>query len=121
MNKEALNKANIILWALVPFIIFSWFRWDNNRFDWLMQFEVWAIRMLAFPIFVLVFFRKSKAFVYYAILTLLTFVSNVSDMGFIDEYDKFFLSIKVALTAMIVWYLIKQWIEERKENDKIFN
>lgn len=103
---KILNKAYVIIGLLIPFIIFTWFRWSDAKFDWLMQFTVWNIRMLAFPISLLMFFWKDKILRTYFLLTFITFFSNISDLGFADHYDYFFLTIKVVITIRLIYLLI---------------
>lgn len=118
MDKKQFEDISYkILFVLIILIIPTWFRYGESTLDWLITFESWGFRMLAFPVLVLFFLRKEKSFWLYLSLILLTFISNVSDLGFIDQYDTFFLTIKIVITLNIFYLLYKR---HKGKKDEIF-
>lgn len=110
-ESEFSEKAHFILVVVMLLIIPDWFDYERE-IGWLITFESWGFRMLAFPVLVLLFIRESKAFKWYAVLTFFTLFSNVSDLGFIDEYDQFFLTIKIILWIACAKYVIEYYFRK---------
>lgn len=112
-KQDFIDRIYFIVVVLLLVIVPTWFNYGDSeaqrRWAWLIQFESWGIRQLAFPLIVLLVVPYEAPFWAYGLLTFFTLFSNVSDVGFIDKYDNFFRAVKIGLWIITATYVIDHY------------